>query len=94
MFGEEEAGQPHSNKDAAVLIAYEAVGCGLLTDMVSYLGGCCTPPRWVQGGVGGWRTIAVHFWGGWVVSCLLQAGAGAVGTSEPVLAGVAACRCS
>lgn len=41
MFGEEEAGQPHSNKEAAVLIAYEAVGCGLLTDMVSYLGGRC-----------------------------------------------------
>lgn len=38
MFGEEEAGQPHSNKEAAVLIAYEAVSTGLLTDMVSYLG--------------------------------------------------------
>ncbi|PRW33057.1 Degreening-related dee76 [Chlorella sorokiniana] len=38
MFGEEEAGQPHSNKDAAVMIAYEAVNCGLLSEMVSYLG--------------------------------------------------------
>lgn len=38
MFGEEEAGQAHSNKEAAVLIAYEAVQTGLLTDMVSYLG--------------------------------------------------------
>lgn len=38
MFGEEEAGQPHSNKDAAVLIAYEALSTGLFTDMVSYLG--------------------------------------------------------
>lgn len=38
MFGEEEAGQPHSNKEAAVMIAYEAVSCGLLSEMVSYLG--------------------------------------------------------
>ena len=38
MFGEEEAGQPHSNKEAAVMIAYEAVNCGLLSEMVSYLG--------------------------------------------------------
>jgi hypothetical protein len=38
MFGEEEAGQQHSNKDAALIIAYEAVSTGLLTDMVSYLG--------------------------------------------------------
>jgi hypothetical protein len=38
MFGEEEVGQPHSNKEAALLIAYEAAGIGLLSDMVSYLG--------------------------------------------------------
>jgi hypothetical protein len=28
MFGEEEVGQPHSNKEAALLIAYEAVQVG------------------------------------------------------------------
>lgn len=38
MFGEEEVGQPHSNKEAALLIAYEAVDMGLLSEMVSYLG--------------------------------------------------------
>lgn len=38
MFGEEEAGAPHSNKDSALIIAYEAVSTGLLTDMVTYLG--------------------------------------------------------
>ena len=38
MFGEEEAGAAHSNKEAALIIAYEAVSCGLLTDFVTYLG--------------------------------------------------------
>lgn len=38
MFGEEEAGAPHSNKDSALIIAYEATSTGLLTDMVTYLG--------------------------------------------------------
>lgn len=38
MFGEESDGQHHSNKEAAVMIAYAAVETGLLTDMVSYLG--------------------------------------------------------
>lgn len=38
MFGEEEAGAPNSNKDSALIIAYEAVSTGLFTDMVTYLG--------------------------------------------------------